>query len=86
MLGVNAEFMVSDVNCLPDPVLRDSILFALKAAREPHALTDADFESLLKHGISRAEIVELISVSALAVYLNIIADATAVEPDDMIKA
>ncbi|MGH6671894.1 MAG: carboxymuconolactone decarboxylase family protein [Xanthobacteraceae bacterium] len=86
MLGVNAEYMVRDVNRISDPILRDSILFAMKSARDPQSLTDSDFESLRRHGLSESVITELISVSALAVYLNIIADATAVEPDEMIKA
>lgn len=85
MLGVNAEFMVRDVVRIPDPVLRDTIQFAMKSARSPQALTDADFVTLRDRGLSQSEIVELISVSALAVYLNIMADATAVEPDEMIK-
>ncbi|HEY1800483.1 MAG TPA: carboxymuconolactone decarboxylase family protein [Terriglobales bacterium] len=85
MLGVSAEYMVSDVRRIPDPILRDSLLFAMKSASDPQSLTEADFDSLSKHGLTKSEIVELISVSALAVYLNILADATAVEPDDMIK-
>ena len=85
MLGVNAEFMVRDVRRIPDSALRDTILFAMRSARNPQALTDGDFATLHAHGLSQSEIVELISVSALAVYLNIMADATAVEPDEMIK-
>jgi len=85
MLGVGAEYMVRDVNGLPDAVLRDSILFAMKSARDPRGLTDSDFAVLAKHGIPQSEMIELISVSGLAVYLNIIADATAVETDAMMK-
>jgi len=38
---------------------------------------------LRRHGLKRSEIVELIGMSAFAVYANIVADATAMEPDDM---
>jgi alkylhydroperoxidase family enzyme len=47
------------------------------------ALTEAEYDSLRQHGFVEAEIVELIAMSALAVYANIIADATAMEPDEM---
>ena len=84
MLGVGAEYMVKDVTRIPDPVIRDLILFAMKSARDPRSLTD-DFAVLRKHGLSQSEVIELISVSGLAVYLNVLADATAVEADAMLK-
>ena len=40
-------------------------------------------ETLRRHGLKQSEIVEIIGMSALAVYANIIADATAMEPDEM---
>jgi uncharacterized peroxidase-related enzyme len=86
MLGVGAESMVRDVNRIPEPALRATILFAIKAAGNPQSLTEDDFDSLRKHGMSQSEIVEVISVTGLAVYLNIIADATGVEADEMIKS
>jgi len=59
------------------------ILFALKCSRNPQSLTERDFEQLGEHGLKRSEIVEIIAMSAFAVYANIIADATAMEPDEM---
>jgi uncharacterized peroxidase-related enzyme len=85
MLGVGGEYLVRDLTQIPNPTLRDSILFSVKSARDPQSLKEADFKRLRDHGLSESEIVELVSVSALAVYLNIVADATAVEPDNMIK-
>ena len=35
------------------------------------------------HGLKQSEIVELIAMSAFADYANIIADATAMDPDEM---
>jgi hypothetical protein len=35
------------------------------------------------HGLSQSEIMEIIGMSALAVYANIIADATAMTEDEM---
>jgi len=86
MLGVDIERFVHDVQSVTDPVLRDMILFAMKCARDPQSLTDTDYEALRKHGLSKADIMELISMSALAAYANIIADATAMEPDKVFEA
>jgi alkylhydroperoxidase family enzyme len=51
----------------------------LKALRE-------DYDRLGKCGLSRSQILELIAMSGLAVYANIMADATAMEPDAMFSA
>ena len=86
MLGVNPETLaqlVDDVRKLDDPKLRDMILFAVKCSRNPQSLTDEDYEKLRRHGLKQSEIVEIIGMSAFAVYANIIADATAMEPDEM---
>jgi uncharacterized peroxidase-related enzyme len=86
MLGVHPEAMdqlIRDVHSLHDPKLRDEILFALKCSRNPQGLEPDDFESLRQHGLKESEIVEIIAMSALAVYANIIADATAMEADSM---
>ena len=86
MLGVNPETLhqlVNDVHSIADAKQRDMILFAVKCSRNPQSLAEADFDNLRRHGLSQSEIVETISMSALAVYANIIADATAMEPDEM---
>ena len=86
MLGVDNELLeklASNVEGIDPPKARDIIKFGIKCARDPQALSKADFETLRGHGLRESEIVELISMSALAVYANIVADATAVEPDDM---
>ncbi|HET9605551.1 MAG TPA: hypothetical protein VFO87_00760 [Nitrospira sp.] len=59
------------------------IQFTLKCSRNPQTVTQADHEALRQHGLNRSEIMELIAMSAFAVYANIIADATAMEPDPM---
>ena len=86
MLGANPETLnrlVSDVGSIDDARLRDTILFALKCAREPRNISEADFEILRRHGLTQAEIMEVIAMSALAVYANILADATAMDQDEM---
>lgn len=86
MLGVKPELLeslVRDIDHMPDSKLRDMLKFALKCSKNPQALTDTDYESLRNHGLNQSEILEIIAMSAFAVYANIIADATAMESDQM---
>ena len=86
MLGVDPELLeglVRDVEGITDPKVRDVVRFAVKCSREPQALTDADYETLRRHNLREPEITEIIGMSALAVYANIIADATGMEADEM---
>ena len=64
---------------------RAILAFGLKCARSPQSLTDEDFRSLTRLGLGHAEIVEVVATSALAVYANILADATGVTGDDMFQ-
>ena len=86
MLGVRGlllDDLVRDVNSISDHKLRDMILFGLKCSREPQTISEADYEKLRQYGLSQPEILELIAMSALAVYATILADATAMEADAM---
>lgn len=88
MLGVKPELvesLVSNIDNISDPKLRDMVQFALKCSRDPQALTERDYDSLRAHGLNQSEIMEIIAMSAFAVYANIIADATAMEPDEMFE-
>jgi uncharacterized peroxidase-related enzyme len=86
MLGVKPQTLnqlVEDISNLDDLKLRQMFLFALKCSRNPQSLTKEDYEKLRQHGLKHSEIVEIIAMSAFAVYANIIADATAMEADEM---
>ena len=86
MLGVDPrtlEILVSNVEGISPEKARDIIVFSIKCARDPQSLDDADYEQLRRHGLSRSEIVEVVAMSALAVYANIVADATGMPADDM---
>ena len=87
MLGVAPalldQLVRDDLSQMSDPKLRDIILFALKCSRDPQRLVEADFDTLRRHGLRQSEILELIAMSAFAVYANIMADATGMEPDTM---
>jgi uncharacterized peroxidase-related enzyme len=89
MLGVKPELLeslVRDVNHIPNRKLRDMVKFALKCSSDPQSLAQEDYESLREHGLNKSEIMEIIAMSAFAVYANIIADATAMEADEMFEA
>ena len=86
MLGANPETLnqlVRDVHSITNLKLRDMILFAIKCSRNPQSLAEADFANLRQHGLKESEILEIIGMSALAVYANIMADATAMDDDEM---
>lgn len=85
-LGVDTATMqalVEDVDSMTPAKVRDILLFGVKCARNPQGMTQEDYASLQGHGMSDEDIMELISVIGLAVYLNIVADATGVTPDEM---
>lgn len=86
MLGVDDEqltTLVKNVDQMLPARTRDIIAFAVKCARTPQGLHDDDIAAMRSHGLGDAELMELIAMSALAVYANTLADAMAVEPDSM---
>jgi len=88
MLGVSPQLLESliyDIANMTDHKTRDMIFFAVKCSRSPQQLTEPDFDMLRAHGLTESEIVELIGMSALAVYANIMADATGMDADAMFE-
>lgn len=86
MLEVNPDVLASlirDIATIDDSKLREVIRFAVKCAREPQALTEEDYDALRQEGLEAADILEVISMSGVAVYANIMADATGMEADEM---
>jgi uncharacterized peroxidase-related enzyme len=86
MLKVDPEWLelaTGNVADIPDPKLRDMLQFALKCARDPQALTTVDYALLRSHGLSTKETLEIVGMAGLAVYANILADATRMEADEM---
>lgn len=86
MLGVDPETLealVNDVEGLTPEKLKDIVMFGIKCARDPKSLSGLDFNTLRDHGLDDEEIMELIAMAGLALYLNVIADATAIETDSL---
>ena len=88
MLGVDArtiETVIQQLDREEPEATRAILSFGLKCARNPQSLEAGDFEALKRAGLTDTEIVEVISMSALAVYANILADATGVSDDGMFQ-
>ena len=87
MLNVNPDWTEAvaqgNPGAIADPKLRDMLMFAVKAARDPQSLDAPDFRKLRNYGLGPAEIMEIIGMAAFAVYANVIADATAMDGDPM---
>ena len=86
MLGVDDETLAklsAGIGDIDPAKARDIIRFGVRCARDPQSISKADFDVLRAHGLRESELVELVSMAALAVYANIVADATGVPPDEM---
>jgi uncharacterized peroxidase-related enzyme len=88
MVGVD-EAMLSAVgnnlgSVTPERV-QAIVAFGVKSAMSSNDVAEEDFENLRDMGISDAEIVEIVALSGLGVYLNIVADALKIDVDEMIK-
>jgi uncharacterized peroxidase-related enzyme len=86
MLGADQKLLnalIYDLERFPDVKTRALLLFGLKCSRNPQSLTQDDFTTLRQHGFSDSDILEIIAMSALAVYANIMADAIGMEADAM---
>ena len=80
------EMAAGNADAIPDPFVRDVIAFARKSARDPQSLTTDDYAVLRAYGLADAKILEVISMAALAVYANIMADATRMDADAIFSA
>ncbi len=59
--------------------------FAVQVARDPHNLTEADYDAVRDQGIEEEELVEIIGLAAIGSYFDIIADAFKIPVDDIFK-
>ncbi len=80
-LGVSQEVIEScrfnlDSTAIP-PVQQEVLRFALKAAVQPLAITNDDYELLRDYGLSDEEILEIIAVAVSTNFINSWADTTA---------
>ena len=86
VLGVKPEIldaMLRNLQAITDAKVREMVGFCLRCSKNPQSITAADYAKLRRHGLNDSELVELVAMSGLAVYANIMADATAMEADEM---
>lgn len=85
VLGVDEETRNTLVNALDTLVpkrTQDIIKFATKVATDPINLVDKDYEMVKQHGVSDAELMEIIAMASLATYAIIIADTLKIDIDE----
>jgi uncharacterized peroxidase-related enzyme len=73
--------LVNNLDALRPDRTREIIRFSVKAATDPKGLTDADYDTLKKHKIEESEIIEIVAMSAFAMYAITIADALKLDVD-----
>ena len=87
-IGVDEETLarlagdLAEVN--PERV-RTIVEFAMKAAKKPQSIKPEDYDELHNHGITDAEIVEIVITAGYGVYLDIVADALKIPVDSAMK-
>ncbi len=86
-LGISEEvlrLLVADFANCPLPEREKSVIsFGLKAATDPHSMTDADFSRLGELGLSQGEIYEIVATAHLFTGVNQYTDAIALEIDQL---
>lgn len=86
-LGVEEDTLAalqSDLEELTPRRVQAIVQFAQRAAMDPQALGQADYEDVRGQGVSDSEILEIIALAALGNYLDTVADAMKIDVDTVI--
>ena len=86
--GIDEETLAAlenDLESLSPVRVQIIIRFAEKCAFDRFSLTDADYDEVRAQGISDEEMIEIVGLTALGTYLDIIADSLKLDVDDVIK-
>lgn len=76
------QTLVSDFDNCPLPEREKKVIsFGLRAATQPHALTEADYRELREMGLEEAELFEIIATANLFTAVNQYTDAIALDID-----
>jgi uncharacterized peroxidase-related enzyme len=79
------EALVQDLSALAPQRVQEIIKFAVKCANDPMNLSEADYDRVREQGISEEELMEIVGLSALGVYLIILANGMKIEVDSVIQ-
>jgi uncharacterized peroxidase-related enzyme len=78
LLGSDSETrrsLVEDLDAIRPRRSAEAVKFAVKAALNPAEMDSADYQGLRDHGISDAEIAEILAMTAFSMYATTLADA-----------
>ena len=84
-LGIDDEtldVLVRDLDNVSPERLRAVVAFALKTAKSPQLLEPADYDALREHGVTDKEIVQIVTISAISVFSDIMADGLKITVED----
>ncbi len=84
VLGVDEESrnaLTNNLDTLVPMRTQDIVKFGIKVATDPTNLVDEDYETLKQHGVSDAELMEIIAMASLATYATMIADTLKIDID-----
>ncbi|QYM77914.1 peroxidase-related enzyme [Horticoccus luteus] len=88
MLGLDDESLAhlsNGLRTLKPKRTAEVIEFAVKAGLNPQGVTAEDYARLRAHGLSDAELMEIVAMAAFSVYANVVADATQMEIDPELR-
>jgi uncharacterized peroxidase-related enzyme len=86
-LGVDEsalETLIEDLPSFTPQRVRVIIEFACKVAHDRKNLVAEDYEKVRSQGISNAELVEIIMISAIGIFNDTVADSLKIEVDDQV--
>jgi len=81
-LGIDEDTLadlVKDLDNVNPHRIRAIIRFALKVAKDPQGLNNADYDKVREYGVTDEELVEIVLVTAVAVLADIVADALKIQ-------
>jgi alkylhydroperoxidase family enzyme len=87
-LGVDEaalQTLVEDLPIFSPQRVRVIIEFALKVAHDRRNLVEEDYERVRAHGISDAELVEIILIAAIGIFNDTVADALQIQVDEEVR-
>lgn len=70
------------IDAIDDPRDKAAIDFAVRLAKDSHASSEQDFQTLRELGFDNEEIMEIIAMSGMAVFYNHLANATKINIDE----
>lgn len=78
----NLAALAANIETLKPERTKDIIRFSVKCATDPRGLSQADYATLRRHGITDGEIIETIAMCGFSMYAITVADALKLEIDD----